>query len=762
MTRKANKGMWLRQTEREQKVNYSWIILMVSAMIASTVLILFSTELTGFRMVYSPLAMLLVSGCLCVCFGILVRLQRQQWFYSGVLMVALGLVVLFGRQLLDGICLFWNQMGDTWTAGTGWVLPELEVRTQMQELSLLVFSVFAGIVCAVICCGLSACRLPALPVLLPGLLLAGMMAFRKDLSVRYVLPVLLASVFLLAVTISKENKQQTSAAIGRLLSVTVACVLALAITLIPTVRNWAAHISTELQEQVHIYRYETEYTTLPEGNFSDYQEDSNAKHPALVVNMDIPEELYLRGFTGAVFDGDCWTALDTTVLAENEELLYWLNLMEFNPNAQYEHAIFQSDITKNTITVQNIGACSRYLYVPFNLCAGSGLQAENLNTDGMTSAGDRIYVFSTTSGSAEMIKQTLEYLQTSDDEAVLNYRTAESAYRNFVYSNYLQIPQETAAALQQYWDDVAGRYGNIENLSHEQAQKCALVFLEECFQKEEKQISVKLPLENAAGSSYQYATVAALTLRYFGIPSRYAEGYIITEEMAIAENGNGIEADSSCAGGWVEVYQDGIGWIPMNRLPGFDESTQKPDDSHGSGQKDPGKLNPEEGEELEEEPDSKTEEPEPDGGYMVSLPKAILWSVLLIIALLLLLVFAFVIRHRLYLKRKQKRFDAENRKDAVAWIFADAAMLLETMGHCRGNGSMQGLVEPIRQRFGDAYAREYEAMVALNHQALFSSREMENENRDTAMAFHTATLQNLKSSAKWYQRMWMQWVLCLY
>ena len=75
---------------------------------------------------------------------------------------------------------------------------------------------------------------------------------------------------------------------------------------------------------------------------------------------------------------------------------------------------------------------------------------------------------------------------------------------------------------------------------------------------------------------------------------------------------------------------------------------------------------------------------------------------------------------------------------------------------------MQALVEPIRQRFGDDYAQEYEAMVALNYQALFSSRKMENENRETAMAFHTATLQNLKSSAKWYQRMWMQGVLCLY
>ncbi|MEE1035405.1 MAG: transglutaminase domain-containing protein, partial [Agathobacter sp.] len=49
----------------------------------------------------------------------------------------------------------------------------------------------------------------------------------------------------------------------------------------------------------------------------------------------------------------------------------------------------------------------------------------------------------------------------------------------------------------------------------------------------------------AEDTSYQYATVAAMTLRYFGIPSRYVEGYVITEEMAEnAEDGSSIKVDS--------------------------------------------------------------------------------------------------------------------------------------------------------------------------------------------------------------------------
>ena len=96
------------------------------------------------------------------------------------------------------------------------------------------------------------------------------------------------------------------------------------------------------------------------------------------------------------------------------------------------------------------------------------------------------------------------------------------------------------------------------------------------------------------------------------------------------------------------------------------------------------------------------------------------------------------------------------------WIFADTARLLERLGFHRGNGSMQDLVQPINDRFGESYAREYEQMVMLNARAMFSSRMLEEEDREYAKTLHTATLQHLKNDAKWYKKLWMQWILCLF
>lgn len=762
MTPKKNKGMWLRESQRDSKAGCEWILLMASALVASTVLILTVLQLTGFIARHSPLVMLITSGCCCVVYGILLRLQRQPWFYSGALVIGLVLVLLFGKQLLDGICQFWNQIGDAWTAATGYILPELQTSATTEGMGILVFSVFFGIISAVACCALASCRLPVITVALPGLLLIGMGLFHKDGSFFYIIPVLLVSVFLLVVNRGKEKKQTISNAIGRILPAVIAGTLALVIASLPFVQSFAFNCSTSIHNKLHIDRYETEYTTLPEGDFSEYRDHGDARVPGLIVNMDIPENLYLRGFTGVTFDGNTWSAIDSSVLAENEDLLYWLNMKEFHLHAQYEQAIFQSDIAKNTITIQNIGACSQYLYVPFNLSAGNYLQPESINPDCVMTDGKRIYVISTVSGNPETILQTLENLQTSEEEAVINYRKAESAYRDFVYSNYLQIPKETLDLLQEHWDDVAANYGPVEQLTHEQAQDCVITFLKTSFSEEEKGNAITLPLENAMGTSYQYATVAALTLRYFGIPARYAEGYIITEEMAAAKAGSNIEADSSCAGGWVELYQDGIGWIPMDLTPGFEEVTQNPDNDPDSTQKNPGKPEPDEGEEPEEKPDDQIEEPDPNGGYMVALSRAFLWTILMIVGLLVLLILLLLFRHRLYLQRKQKLFDAEDRKNAVAWIFADVTLLLERMGFYRGKGSMQALIEPVRQRFGDDYAKEYERMVDLNAQALFSSREMRSEDWETAKEFRAVTLQHLRSNAKWHQKLWMQWVLCLY
>ena len=743
------------------------------AILAHVVLTLVFSELTGFGGLYSPWAMLLTGSFLIAIQGSLTVLRRKEWFYPGALGLIL-LIVLFGRsRIMEGVCLFWNQFGDTWTAATGKAVPELALQFGPEEYGscLLVFSILIGAISGLLCGGLtfSGCGI-LLAAGLPGGMLAGMLLFQREVSFEYLLLVLIGAVLIL-LNSGWGKKQQTLAVLFSGIAFAAAAAVAISAVNIPGVESWAASVSNRIYEKIHAEKYETGYTTLPEGDFSDYEQSKAEGLPALIVTMDQPEGMYLRGFTAAIFENDVWLPVDNQTLAENEALLYWLNQNEFNPAAQFEKAASQTETGKNIITVQNIGACSKYLYVPFSLCGGDYLEPENLNTDSIASNGDRIYVYTSVTGSSGLINGVLEQLQTAEDTAVLDYRRAESAYRAFVYEHYLQIPQEVTDALASFWDSVSSRYGAVEDLTVQQAQECVERFLMQCFSDEEMPDGLELPLRSAEGTSFQYATVAAMTLRYFGIPARYAEGYMITNEMAAqAEAGLSIVVDSNCARAWVEVYQDGIGWIPLDlTLNAEDDDQTESEDDQSLGTEDPQGANgnglsstPKEGEELEETQSQEVQEPEPDGGSVVSIPEPVLWSVLLIVGLLLLLILFLMLRSRMLLKRREEKFLAENRNDAVASIFADTALLLEELGFRRGNGSMRTLCEPVRERFDETYAAELETMIDLNARAMFSSRELTEDQRGAALEFHEKTRNHLKTALKWNQRLWMKWIRGLF
>ena len=66
------------------------------------------------------------------------------------------------------------------------------------------------------------------------------------------------------------------------------------------------------------------------------------------------------------------------------------------------------------------------------------------------------------------------------------------------------------------------------------------------------------------GHSVHYATAAALMFRYYGIPSRYVEGYLITPEDIKDKNpGDTIEVPGKNGHAWTEIYMDGLGWVPV-------------------------------------------------------------------------------------------------------------------------------------------------------------------------------------------------------
>lgn len=760
MTQKRKTGMRLRQAADSRK-NTQWLSRLMISLSGCTAMILTMAGLAGFRFGSTLLIMLLTGGVFCGVYALLEKLGRRQWFAPGVLAVLLLLTLIFRQQVLEGWRLYWNQLGYAMTEGRGWVLPQLQTQLSGKEktVSISVFAVLTAGAIAWISCLLSTFAV-VLSAIVPILLYAGMTFLGTGAEFSLLPLVLSLSMLILLCGTWRKGNLAVPTVVSWLIC-GIAAVFAVQTLATPAVRNWAEEISDSIGKNIHAVQYETEHTTLPEGDFTDYRIAPKKAVPALKVTMDKPEVLYLRGFTGSFFSEDVWHEEETENLAKNRDLLYWLNLNAFTPDSQFSAAAKGLEMEENTIAVENLGACSRYLYVPFSLCDGDYLYKENLNTDGAFGDGKRSYRYKALTGGADAISRVLESLQTAEDEQTTAYRKAESAYRQIVYSQYLQVPEEVKELLGKHWNKLAAVYGGVTKLTVEQGQECALRFLGSCFPESGIPEELELPLDQARGTPYQYATVAVLTMRYFGIPARYAEGYRITEQLVNSGGaGKTMTVDSSCAWAWAEIYQDGVGWLPADLTPGLGDMIEEQPDNTLDGDLE---LDREEEEDpLEEESDASTQTPEPLGGTVVRiLKKSLVWLAYLLLVFVAFCIFLWLRRKKL-LEKKQQLFRDENVANAVGWIIADATLLLEQMGISRENGSLRDITEPVNARFGEAYAANFEEIIRLNDRAVFSKRTMEESCRETALHFREETLVRMKKEVKWYRRVRLKWLQCLY
>ena len=66
-----------------------------------------------------------------------------------------------------------------------------------------------------------------------------------------------------------------------------------------------------------------------------------------------------------------------------------------------------------------------------------------------------------------------------------------------------------------------------------------------------------------------YASAAVEAFRVHGIPARYVEGYYISAGDIAGSKDGKTTVTGSNAHAWVEVYFDGIGWLPVDVTPGY-------------------------------------------------------------------------------------------------------------------------------------------------------------------------------------------------
>ena len=747
MKNKRNTGLRAGIYRETQSTRSQTLLELLSALLIFLALAAIGYTISGF----SAMLWLLGAGILTCIAAAVIRHFRKTKLLFPILLAALLLVVLFARNpLLNGFGAAWNTLRDLWAAEKGILLPLAET----DDTGLWLAGIVTGVLLVLLAVVLSH---------VPTLAAAALTAL--CVAAAFVQPGVLllaaAAIALLMLTWQK-NKNAVSAASFLLVGVIVAGVAAISLQ-----TGTMQSLSENAKNALHYWRYEKAEEILPEGDLSEPVTKTESTDTLLSVTADTAQTLYLRGFVGDTYENETWTALDTETAAEGKDLFYWLHQSGFYPQSQLATAArLMGNYQSGSVSVQNLAGCSLYRYEPCTILperaglAKNKIQPSAVETNGLR--GARGYSYETVSGAQTLLSELLDFLQNDTSDGVRSYLQMESAYREFVYSYALTVSAEFRAQLGAVLDQCCESYGPADSLTKEQAQTAALAFLELCF---DGSGDIALPLTDTAdGTTYQYATVAALALRYYGIPARYVEGYTVKA----AEN-EPTSVDASAAGAWVEVYQDGIGWLPLALTPGLEdlsaeqtESGIKPVGAGKEGNGDGPRVT--EGQELEQddaEPDN-SEDNTPDGGQRTGLLHKPAFWIILIAALLLLLLAAVFIRHAVILKKRNETFTQEDPSAAAACLFTDCAALLAAMGFKRGTGSMLELCETAKTQLGEDYAAKLHDMTMYNAQALFSSRAIMPEQLAEMRVFHDATLENLKTHTNWPKKLRLKWLNCLY
>lgn len=255
----------------------------------------------------------------------------------------------------------------------------------------------------------------------------------------------------------------------------------------------------------------------------------------------------------------------------------------------------QADL--QSMSIEHVNANDKFLYAPYF--------TQHFSLDEVSMVGDQYFrpVKPQNNYEVSNIYHLLEYYDLNSIALDLSYKAEglhdypvnsvnsiwsyEKEYREFVYDVYTKLPSEGLSRLKElvFESDATGNTRKLEmissvisylNLNTDYSLSPGLV-------PKGKDYVEYFLFDNQIGYCAHYASSAVLMLRNNGVPARYVEGYIVTGEDV--NNGGyketyGTQIDGykivdikdTNAHAWVEVYFDGIGWLPIEVTKGYSNS----------------------------------------------------------------------------------------------------------------------------------------------------------------------------------------------
>ena len=332
-------------------------------------------------------------------------------------------------------------------------------------------------------------------------------------------------------------------------------------------------------QSVHTLRYGEE--CLPAGHMDRAALLAHGDTERLTVRSEQEKDLYLRAFVGAAYRDGIWTPLsDAAYGGDYAGMLDWLAQQGFDPLTQpaaYYRLTNEEDVPQeNRLTVTVSGASRDYLYLPASVSGVAGTRTSPKKDARLTPAGLRGADFYTAEelSSARPSELTVRaaWVSRPETEAQQRYAEAEAVYREFVYDRYARADAALEPLLRQVFrmDEPLESDGIYTTLTHvRDVLKARTSYTAEPEPPQDGTDPLRAFLAGEQkGNAMLYATAAVEALRAYGVPARYVEGYYLSA-AAIHRSGGVAALTGQASHAWVEIYFDGVGWLPVDVTPGY-------------------------------------------------------------------------------------------------------------------------------------------------------------------------------------------------
>lgn len=333
---------------------------------------------------------------------------------------------------------------------------------------------------------------------------------------------------------------------------------------------------------------------------------------------------YVKSFVGSVYDGDRWLTSNSDMDDEIEELAknHHVDIAQIDEITAYllaysEQGMFIFDDSYNldyNLGMYNMSMTIKskeddtYPYWPY--FAKTNMKSEQdgqrlINSGAHTNTFSSVYFnvklpsYSDILNIQNVYNEYPAYRTLSNEDANMyeevygDFSLQECAeiigdYQKFAYDNYLTIPESFEAIANEIRNDsyqsgdvlvnfngvdfkIYGYNYYIKYVKNYLAERCTYTLSPGKLKGGEDFVD-KFLNETHEGYCSHFASAATLMFRTMGVPARYVEGYCVDRGLtSFDEYGNAtstlIDVKDDSAHAWVEIFVDGVGWIPVDVTP---------------------------------------------------------------------------------------------------------------------------------------------------------------------------------------------------